>query len=47
PLVYIELAEAVAIGYLAFNEIPSLTVIGGAALIVIAGLILAMQKRSV
>ncbi len=40
PLVYLELIGAAAIGYLAFDEIPGLTTILGAALIVAAGLVL-------
>jgi drug/metabolite transporter (DMT)-like permease len=40
PLVYIELPGATLIGYLAFGEVPGVTTIVGAALIVAAGLIL-------
>jgi drug/metabolite transporter (DMT)-like permease len=40
PLVYIELIGAVVIGYFAFDEIPGALTMLGAALIVIAGLVL-------
>lgn len=40
PLVYLELIGAALIGYFGFHEVPSLTTLTGAALIVGAGLIL-------
>jgi drug/metabolite transporter (DMT)-like permease len=46
PLVYIELIGAALIGYLAFNEIPGVPTIIGAALIVAAGLILLQRRNS-
>jgi drug/metabolite transporter (DMT)-like permease len=46
PIVYVELIGSVAVGYFAFHEIPSWSVIAGAVLIVIAGLILVVQRRS-
>lgn len=46
PVVYVELFGSVAIGYLAFNDIPGWSVIGGAFLIVMAGLILLLHGRS-
>ena len=46
PLVYIELIGAALIGYLAFNEVPGVPTIIGAALIVAAGLILLQRRNS-
>ena len=40
PLVYVELIGAAVIGYFAFSEVPGLSTLVGAALIVAAGLIL-------
>lgn len=45
PLVYLELIGSVTIGYLVFSDVPTASVIGGAFLIVMAGLILLMQNR--
>jgi drug/metabolite transporter (DMT)-like permease len=45
PLIYVELLGAALIGYLAFSEIPGVTTIAGAALIVLAGSIL-LQRRT-
>lgn len=44
PLVYLELIGAAAIGYLVFGDIPQGATIGGAALIVIAGLLLLTRR---
>jgi len=46
PLVYVELIGATAIGYFAFGDVPGATVIAGAALIVIAGLVLVQRKTA-
>ena len=46
PLVYIELIGAALIGYFAFNEVPGVPTIIGAALIVAAGLILLQRRNS-
>jgi drug/metabolite transporter (DMT)-like permease len=45
PLVYIELISAAAIGYLAFHEVPGLSTLIGAGLIVTAGLTLIQRLR--
>jgi drug/metabolite transporter (DMT)-like permease len=45
PLVYVELIGAALIGYLAFGEVPGLATVLGAALIVVAGLLL-LQRAS-
>ena len=47
PLVYLELVGAAIIGYLAFNEVPGPATIAGAALIVLAGLILLWQSKTI
>ncbi len=47
PLSYLELLGAVAVGYLAFNDLPGLSVGAGAALIVAGGLILVKRRRAV
>lgn len=40
PLVYLELVGSAAIGVLIFSEIPTLSTVAGAALIIISGLVL-------
>lgn len=45
PLVYIELIGAALIGYAAFGEVPGLSTVVGAILIVAAGLVLVNQDR--
>lgn len=40
PLVYLELVGSAAIGFVIFSEIPTLSTIAGAALIIISGLVL-------
>lgn len=45
PLVYIELIGAALIGYVAFGEVPGLSTVVGAILIVAAGLVLVNQDR--
>jgi drug/metabolite transporter (DMT)-like permease len=45
PLVYVELIGAVAVGYLAFDEIPGAATMVGAGFIVAAGLVLLRQDR--
>lgn len=45
PLVYVELIGSTAIGYLVFGDIPGVTTLLGAGLIVAAGLILVKQRR--
>lgn len=45
PLVYVELIGAGLVGYLAFGEIPGVTTMVGAALIVIAGFVLFERRR--
>ncbi len=40
PLVYLELVGSAVIGFLIFSEIPTLSTIAGAALIIISGLVL-------
>ena len=44
PLVYIELIATTIVGYLVFNEIPGSYTVGGAVLIVMAGLVLLIRK---
>ena len=45
PLVYVELLGAALVGYLAFAEVPGGSTVAGAALIVLAGLVLARRGR--
>lgn len=45
PLVYVELLGAALVGYLAFNEIPGLPTVAGAALIVVAGAMLLERRK--
>jgi drug/metabolite transporter (DMT)-like permease len=45
PLVYLELIGAVLVGYLAFHEIPDISTILGAGLIVLAGLLLLQRTE--
>jgi drug/metabolite transporter (DMT)-like permease len=40
PLVYVELIGAALVGYVAFDEIPGMSTVVGAGLIIVAGLIL-------
>lgn len=40
PLVYLELVGSAIIGFMIFSEIPTLTTVAGAALIIISGLVL-------
>jgi len=47
PLVYVELVGVAIIGYFAFDEIPTLTTVFGAALIVAAGAILIRRSAAV
>ncbi|MFT6640596.1 MAG: drug/metabolite transporter (DMT)-like permease, partial [Flavobacteriaceae bacterium] len=44
PLVYLELVGAVAIGYFVYNDLPSITIMAGAALIVIGGLVVTVYS---
>ena len=44
PLVYVELIATTIVGYLVFSEIPGSYTIGGAILIVLAGLVLLAKK---
>jgi drug/metabolite transporter (DMT)-like permease len=46
PLVYLELVGSAAIGFLAFAEVPDPATLVGAALIVVAGLILLQRRRA-
>ena len=46
PLSYLELLGAVAVGYLAFGDLPGLRVGAGAALIVIGGLVLVRARAA-
>lgn len=46
PLVYVELIGTAAIGYIIFDEIPGLSTLIGAALIVLAGLILIQRRHA-
>ncbi|MEQ1953712.1 DMT family transporter [Mesorhizobium sp. CN2-181] len=46
PLIYVELLGAAVVGYLFFGDIPGLTTIFGAALIVIGGLALLRRRRA-
>ena len=46
PLVYVELIGAAAIGYFAFQEVPGPATLGGAGLIVAAGLVLIKRARA-
>lgn len=46
PLVYLELVGSAAIGFMIFSEIPTLSTIGGAALIIISGLVLLRKPAS-
>lgn len=45
PLVCVELLGAAPIGYLAFDEIPGVLTVAGAALIVVAGLLLLKRRE--
>lgn len=45
PLVYLELVGAVLIGYFVFAELPSLTIMAGAALIIIGGLLVTVYSN--
>ncbi len=45
PLVYVELISASLIGYLAFNEIPTITTLIGAGFIMSAGLIMLQRQN--
>ncbi len=40
PLVYLELVGSAIIGFLIFSEIPTVTTVGGAVLIIVSGLVL-------
>ena len=46
PLVYVEILGAAAIGFLVFREVPTSTTISGAALIILAGLVLVLRRRN-
>ena len=46
PLIYVEMLGAALIGYLFFGDIPGLTTIFGAVLIVIGGLALLQRRRA-
>ena len=45
PLVYLELVGAIVIGYFVFTELPSVTIIAGAALIIIGGLLVTVYSN--
>jgi drug/metabolite transporter (DMT)-like permease len=45
PLVYLELIGAALVGYLAFNEVPGVATLAGAALIVVAGVLLLERRK--
>lgn len=46
PLSYLELLGAVAIGFLAFGDLPDIRIVFGAVLIVAGGLVLVQRRRS-
>jgi drug/metabolite transporter (DMT)-like permease len=46
PLVYLELIGSIAVGYLAFNEVPGMNVWIGGAAIILAGAILLSLRRN-
>ncbi|MDQ6432631.1 DMT family transporter [Mesorhizobium sp. LHD-90] len=46
PLLYVELLGAAVIGYVFFGDIPGLTTVLGAALIVIGGLVLLQRRKT-
>ncbi|MDB4223648.1 DMT family transporter [Granulosicoccus sp.] len=45
PLVYLELVGAVVIGYFVFEDVPSLLIMAGAALIIIGGLLVTVYSN--
>lgn len=46
PLVYLELVGAIVIGYLVFGDFPSYTILAGAGLIVLGGLIVTVYSKN-
>lgn len=45
PFEYVSILFALAIGYWAFNEVPTLTMLGGAAIVVAAGIMIIWRER--
>jgi drug/metabolite transporter (DMT)-like permease len=45
PFDYTSLLFAIVIGYLLFSEVPTWTVLGGAGLVVVAGLVIVLRER--
>ena len=46
PLVYLELVGAIIIGYLVFDDLPTLQICFGAALIILGGLVVTKYANS-
>lgn len=45
PFEYVSILFALAIGYWIFNEVPTWTMLGGAALVVLAGIMIILRER--
>jgi len=45
PFDYASMLLAIVIGYVVFGEVPTLTVLGGAALVIAAGVLIIWRER--